>query len=42
MLPLIMIGFGIGLANYGFNSQKGKSINDLKRIINGELIEKPI
>jgi len=35
-----MIGFGIGLVNYGFNSQKDKSISDLKRIINGQLKEK--
>ncbi|WP_343330601.1 hypothetical protein [Polaribacter staleyi] len=35
IVPLIMIGFGIGLINYGFNSQKEKSINDLKKILNG-------
>jgi len=40
IFPLIMIGFGIGLVNYGFNSQKDKSINDLKRIINGQIKEK--
>ncbi|MFD0930970.1 hypothetical protein ACFQ0R_00005 [Psychroflexus salinarum] len=34
IFPLIMIGFGIGLINYGFNSQKEKSINDLKKILN--------
>ena len=37
ILPLIMIGFGIGLLHFGYNSQKGDSINDLKGIINGEL-----
>jgi len=37
--PLIMIGFGIGLINYGFNSQKEKSINDLKKILNGHIKE---
>ncbi|MBO0330507.1 hypothetical protein [[Muricauda] lutisoli] len=40
IFPLIMIGFGIGLVHYGFNAQKDKSINDLKRIINGQLNEK--
>jgi len=40
IFPLIMIGFGIGLVNYGFNSQKDKSISDLKRIINGQIKEK--
>jgi disulfide bond formation protein DsbB len=39
IVPLIMIGFGIGLVHYGFNSQKDKSINDLKRVINGQLIQ---
>ena len=34
IFPLIMIGFGIGLVNYGFSSQKEKSINDLKKILN--------
>lgn len=40
IFPLLMIGFGIGLINYGFNSQKDKSITNLKRIINGQLKEK--
>ncbi|WP_299780850.1 hypothetical protein [uncultured Formosa sp.] len=40
VFPLIMIAFGIGLINYGFNSQKDKSICDLKRIINGQIKEK--
>jgi hypothetical protein len=40
IFPLIMIGFGIRLVNYGFNSQKDKSISDLKRIINGQMKEK--
>ena len=40
IFPLIMIGFGIGLVNYGYNSQKDKSITDLKRIINGQIKEK--
>ncbi|MDN3725527.1 hypothetical protein QRD02_14170 [Aequorivita sp. SDUM287046] len=40
IFPLIMIGFGIGLVNYGFNSQKDKSISDLNRIINGQIKEK--
>jgi hypothetical protein len=40
IFPLIMIGFGIGLVNYGFNSQRDKSINDLKRILNGQIKEK--
>ena len=40
IFTLIMIGFGIGLVNYGFNSQKDKSISDLKRIINGQIKEK--
>ena len=39
IVPLIMIGFGIGLINYGFNSQKEKSINDLKKILNGHIKE---
>ncbi|AFU69680.1 hypothetical protein P700755_002989 [Psychroflexus torquis ATCC 700755] len=36
IFPLIMIAFGIGLVHYGFNSEKEKSINDLKRILNGQ------
>ena len=36
IVPLIMIAFGIGLTNYGFNSQKEKSINDLKKILSGQ------
>lgn len=40
IFPLIMIGFGIGLLHYGYNSQKDKSIADLKRIIGGQVIEK--
>ena len=39
IIPLIMIGFGIGLINYGFNSQKEKSIDDLKKILNGRTKE---
>ncbi|MFD2697808.1 hypothetical protein ACFSQ0_07370 [Mesonia sediminis] len=37
IFPLIMIGFGIGLVHYGYNSQKDKSITDLEKIINGQL-----
>ncbi|MFV0530838.1 MAG: hypothetical protein ACK5MD_05310 [Flavobacteriales bacterium] len=40
IFPLIMIGFIIGLVHYGFNSQKDKSITDLKRIVNGQIKEK--
>jgi hypothetical protein len=36
IFPLIMIAFGIGLVHYGFNSEREKSINDLKRILNGQ------
>lgn len=40
IVPLIMIAFGIGLVHFGFNSEKEKSINDLKRILNGQIKEK--
>ena len=40
IFPLIMIVFGIGLVHYGFNSEKEKSINDFKRILNGQIKEK--
>lgn len=40
IFPFIMIGFGIGFINYGFNSQREKSISDLKRILNGQIKEK--
>ena len=36
IFPLIMIAFGIGLVHFGFNKEKENSINDLKRIINGQ------
>ncbi len=42
IFPLIMIGFGIGLVQYGYNSQKDTSITDLKRIINGQIKEKTL
>lgn len=35
--PLIMLIFAIVLTNYGFNSQKTKSIEDLSRILNGKV-----
>ncbi|WP_417199799.1 hypothetical protein [Bizionia sp.] len=37
IVPLIMVGFGVGLVHYGFNSEREKSINDLKRILNGQI-----
>lgn len=40
VFPLIMLAFGIGLVHYGFNSEEEKSINDLKRILSGEIKEK--
>ncbi|MCX2680204.1 hypothetical protein OOZ15_09665 [Galbibacter sp. EGI 63066] len=40
IFPLIMIAFGIGLVHFGFNKEKENSINDLKRIINGQVKEK--
>ena len=33
--PLIMFAFGIGLAYFGFNSEKEKSISEMKRIVDG-------
>ena len=37
ILPLIMIAFGIGLVYFGFNNEKDKSINDLRRILNARI-----
>ncbi|MBC9797860.1 hypothetical protein [Sinomicrobium weinanense] len=37
IFPLIMIAFGIGLIHFGFNKEKENSINDLKRIISGQI-----
>ena len=33
--PLIMFAFGIGLAYFGFNSEKEKSISEMERIVDG-------
>ena len=40
IFPLIMIAFGIGIVHYGFNSEREKSVNELKRILNGQIKEK--
>tara|TARA_R110000744_G_scaffold141026_1_gene252369 strand:+ start:961 stop:1458 length:498 start_codon:yes stop_codon:yes gene_type:complete len=37
IFPLIMIAFGIGLAYFGFNNEKDKSINDLRQILNARI-----
>lgn len=39
IIPLIMLAFGIALVYFGFNSEKEKSINELKRILKARIKE---
>ncbi|KPM32568.1 Hypothetical protein I595_986 [Croceitalea dokdonensis DOKDO 023] len=36
VVPLVMLAFGIGLAFFGFNSEKEKSIAKIKQIVDGK------
>ncbi len=36
-VPLIMIAFGIGMVHFGYGSEKKKSVDELKRILDGRL-----
>ena len=36
-MPLIMIAFGIGMVHFGYGSEKKKSIDELKRILDGRI-----
>ena len=35
VVPLVMFAFGVGLAYFGFNTEKEKSISELKKIVDG-------
>lgn len=36
VVPLVMLAFGIGLAFFGFNSEKEKSIAKIKQMVAGK------
>lgn len=37
IVPLIMIAFGIGMVHFGYSSEKQKSVDELKRILEGRI-----
>lgn len=37
MVPFLMLAFGVGMVYFGFNAEKDKSINELKRILNARI-----